>query len=55
MKGSAQEQYVQLMDTDNSVVMAKGKGEERGKGRGNWDICSSVNEKVMKKGSMVMW
>ena len=37
---------VQPVDTDNSMVMAIGKGEQ-GLGRG--DICNSVNNKIKGK------
>ena len=39
------------MDTDNSVVMASGKGVgvKVGKGGKNRDICNSVNNKNKEK------
>ena len=36
------------MDTDNSVLMARGKGDGGKRGR-NGDICNSVNNKNKEK------
>ena len=50
-EGIHQRMYVHDPQTDNSVLMARGKGGEAGncmevgKGEGNGDICNSVNTK----------